>query len=97
LPDEAGEGLVVRDGRELHHLRALTWPDTNDPVARAGIAMMRDWSYDLFVTDLGVPVELEFSASASATENGRTTEIQVDATVKISRFSKPIAVTAPEM
>lgn len=86
-------GLVERDGRSLYQLRARRFPDE---LERRLPGMVESSRLDVFVTDLGVPVAMETDVTLRVEKDRQRASVELRSVVEISRFSKPVKITAPE-
>jgi hypothetical protein len=90
-------GLRWKQNRQLYLFRAREWPgpDLIGTLPRGSTAAITRRSYEIYVTDLGVPVYVHAEMDVDATQEGQRAAIQLVVSYEISRFSKPVRIVAP--
>jgi hypothetical protein len=87
-------GVVKRAGKMLHQLHGDSLPDADNQIRALGLSgKLQTFSFDVWVTDTGVPVQ----AALKVTVSGDAGLSTLTTTFDISRFGKAVKITAPKV
>lgn len=90
-------GTDERGGRPVHHLRTTEWIG-GDP-ASTGIpdAAIEESAFDIFVDDVGLPVEADLTFTLSGVNQGTPFEAVYEVHYVFSEVGVPVTIEAPDV